>query len=314
MFKCLMAVFVALSSVLLSSCGDLGKPKYAEEKMKEENGNYTKAPVLANCDAGKLSEAAKQSAVAVLTEMRALHGLPPALFDVASEADAMASALMFAVNGDSSHYPPANWKCYSANGALTASKSNISGSVGARYENIQDDLTSYLSDINNFIKGSVGHRRWLLDPFLFKFSYGRVVTAVNSEDLAQGSAVKVIYDEASKPATTFSSDLIAYPFHDYPAKFFPKGAILSMSLMIDSTSFWANDKVDFSAAQILLSKRAGGTTPVRDVKFDNTAYGLPNNLQFMADIEHNVIYDVVVRNVKANGVAREINYWFRIKP
>lgn len=279
--------------------------------MAQEIKLYASAPNLTACDSGELTQQAKAEALKIINTMRSYHELPAIVYDEQNNKQVMDMALMIAVNGELSHYPPASWKCYTLDGAEAAKTSNLSGGIGYSYQSIEADLIGYLTDINNKIANNVGHRRWFLNPFLTKITYGRVVTNWNESKLAQGSAVKVIYAD-SNYNSTFKSQLVAYPYKDYPAKYFASGAILSFALMIDASSIWNNNTVDYSQATIELKQRGGKALSVTDIQSDNTGYGLPNNLQFKATIEKNVYYDVIIKNIRYAGLTKDINYWFRI--
>jgi hypothetical protein len=122
--------------------------------------------------------------------------------------------------------------------------------------------------------------------------------------------VRVINDTA---APTVSAAFVAYPFHDYPAKYHAQGALLSFSVVADSQNKSASANVDFSAAQIAVVRRGGGAVGVSSVSHDNGWYGLPNNLQFsIGTLAYNTIHDVTISNVRVGGVVRSYSYWFRV--
>ena len=66
---------------------------------------------------------------------------------------------------------------------------------------------------------------------------------------------------------------------------------------------------------IEMRKRGGKVVAVSDVAFDNSGYGLPNNIQFRAGrLEPGAVYDVSISCVMVNGVSHDYTYWFRIDP
>jgi len=152
----------------------------------------------------------------------------------------------------------------------------------------------------------------LLDPFIGQISYGRVSGKTVGRKVSVGSAL-AFNNTKLKPVT--GPALIAYPFHDYPARFFSENALLSLSLLIDKERKPGNSAVDYSQARIRVGTERGGSVRARNVRFDNHFFGLPNNLQFeLDDIQQGVRYDIQVDAVKVQGQEKSYRYWFRIIP
>ncbi|MEY4752648.1 MAG: hypothetical protein RJA44_323 [Pseudomonadota bacterium] len=270
---------------------------------------YSVEPDVASCRPGVLSAAARQNVLTALNTIRALHQLDPVTYDTAGEPAAMSAALLMQANGQLSHTPPSNWNCYSAAGDNGAGSSNLGG--GNRSATPEDNLISWLLDTSNLSTTIVGHRRWLLDPFLGKIAYGRS----DSSSGALGMwALQVIHADVvtQSSAATF----VAYPYQDYPARYHTQGALLSFSVIADPANKNASANVDFSAAQIAVSRRsAGGAVAVTasNISPDNQGFGLANNLQFsIGTISANSIYDVSITNVRVGGVLKNYSYWFRV--
>src|SRR5690606_36902251 len=82
------------------------------------------------------------------------------------------SSLMMAVNQTLSHTPPPGWQCYTAGGAAGAGASNLIGGwgTGLPFDSEDDLLAGWLREGGS---PQLGHRRWILHPFLGKTSYGR---------------------------------------------------------------------------------------------------------------------------------------------
>lgn len=274
---------------------------------------YTQQPDIANCKPGTLSEAEKTNAVLTLNEIRKLHGLNPVAYDYASDHEVMESSLIFAANGAISHQLQDTLKCYSKNGTVGASSSNIGGGpIGnIAFKTTHDDITSWLTERTNQINNNVGHRRFLLNPFLNKVAYGRVASKFKDHVYTNGSAMKVVYENTA--TNTASNTIIAYPFQEYPAKFFDQKSLLSASLLIDNTNFWNNKNVDFSKAKIKAIARGEGPVAVKNITTDNAYFGLPNNIQFnIPDLAPEKTYDIEIDNVSINGVPKNISYWFKV--
>ncbi|MFM2060181.1 MAG: hypothetical protein RLY71_4566 [Pseudomonadota bacterium] len=264
-------------------------------------------PDLASCRTGSLSAATRQNALAVLNQIRALHELQPVVYDAAGEEAAMSASLMMLANGRLDHQPPSSWTCFSAAGLDGAQTSNLA-TTGAG-TTPEGDVILWLTDRGNLTTDIVGHRRWLLDPFLASVSYGRVDTTVTR--LAGAAALRVIgnADARLSSAPTF----VAYPYHDYPVRYFAQGAALSFSVVAGAADRGASGKVDFSAAQIDVAQRGGAAVAVSAASFDNQGYGLADNLQFsIGSVADNTVCDVTISNVRVAGVASNHTYWFRV--
>lgn len=277
---------------------------------------YSVAPNIAGCQAGQLKPEVTARTLAVLNDIRARHGLPAVTYAIADEAASMQSALMMAANGQLSHTPPTSWKCYTGAGATAAGQSNIylGYGTGLRYSRDQDIMVGFLSDVNNLVANSIGHRRWLLYPFLSSIAYGRVAGAETVRGRADGASIKVINTTQNTAGPL--PDIVAYPYQDYPARYYETGGLLSFSVIADKTRpFGANAQVSFANATITIRTRDGVALSVGNIAYDNEGYGLPNSLQWSVPaLTANTVYDVTIGNVVVAGVARTYSYYFRLVP
>ena len=269
------------------------------------------------CQAGRPSEADRQLFINTLNEIRALHKLPKVEYDYAHEDQMMQASMLLAVNEKTSHYPDASWDCFSDIGLQGASTSNLN--FIQAYENLEKygsdkHLANWLIEKNS---PSIGHRRYILSPFLTKASYGEVSnTDAKSFPVIVGAAMKTVYPyESQKLTTTVEKGIIAYPYHNYPNKFFLKSEPLSLSILVNPQNAYANNKVDFSQAKLTVTRRDNQQVqPISNIQHDNINYGLvANNLQFhFSSMEYNVIYDVKVTSVLVDGKVEEYSYWFKV--
>lgn len=278
--------------------------------------SYSVQPDVANCKAGTLGANVRAEALAVINTIRALHKLPAVTYSDADQAEAMESALMMAANGQLSHTPPTSWKCYSASGAAGAGSSNLYGAVPSPFLSLTPTDTifaGWMTEVRNIVADNVGHRRWILSPFLTSIAYGRVAGSdgVNRTD---ATSLKV-FGQASAPAVDAAAlpSFVAYPQGDYPARYFDMSALLSFSAIIDPTRAGNNSAVDYAAATIRVTGADGAAMTVSGISFDNLGYGVPNNIQWkVAGLGRNVTYSVTIDNVRVRGVARSYGYTFRI--
>ncbi|MFW1927183.1 CAP domain-containing protein [Acinetobacter ursingii] len=269
------------------------------------------------CQVGRPSEAERQLFINTLNEIRALHHLPKVRYDQSYEDQMMQASMLLAVNEKTSHYPDRTWRCFSDIGYQGASTSNLN------FVQAYQPLASYGADthlINWLIEknsASIGHRRHILSPFLSKTAYGEVSnTEAKSVSTILGAAMKVVYPYASQTlSTTMPKGVIAYPYHAYPKKFFSKTEPLSLSILVNPQSAYANNTVDFSQAKLTVTRRDNQQAQtISNIQYDNISYGLvANNLQFhFSAMQYNVIYDVNVKNVLVDGKAEDYAYWFKV--
>lgn len=278
---------------------------------------YTTPADIAACQPGVLKPAVTQQVLQTLNAVRSLHRLPPATYSPADEPGAQQSALMQAANGQLSHTPPASWRCYTATGAAASGSSNLYGGIGPGLSLISDEpiIAGWLTEVQNIIAENVGHRRWLLDPFLGSVAYGRVAGRYETSNRADAAAIKVFDTAGPAGPTGPLPDYVAYPFEDYPARLFDTRALLSFGVISNKTSKWGNTNVDFSNAAITVRQRGGAALTVSRIAYDNQGYGLPNNVQFaVSGLQANTYYDVTIDRVAVAGAQRSYSYFFRIVP
>ena len=277
---------------------------------------FSVQPSIANCQAGQLSSATTSTLLSNLNGLRALHRLPPVTYSAADEAGAQQSALIHAANDALSHTPPPNWKCYTALGAQVSGQANLYGGFGGGLGVMSDDaiLAGWMTETNNVVADSVGHRRWILYPFLGAVSYGRVIGPSPTSTRADGAALKVFGVAGAGVANGALPPFVAYPYEEYPARYFDTGALLSFTVIASPTrGSSANATVNFANARVAVTQRGGGAMTVSKVTFDNDGYGLPNNLQWaVAGLRAGTIYDVAVTNVVVSGQTRNYSYFFRV--
>ena len=277
---------------------------------------YTVQPNIAACQPGQLKPEVGARVLATLNDIRARHGLPPVTYASAEEAAEMQSSLMMAANGQLSHTPPTSWLCYTSLGATAAGQSNIYLGYGGglRYSQDADIMIGWLTDVDNLIANNIGHRRWLLYPFLSTVAYGRVAGPYTTNARADAASIKVINTTQNTAGPL--PDFVAYPYQDYPTRYYADGALLSFGVIADkSRNFGTNAQVSYANATITVQQRGGAALAVSNVESDNEGYGLPNSLQWnVAGLAPNITYDVTIGNVSVAGTSRNYSYYFRLTP
>ncbi|MEP6786060.1 MAG: CAP domain-containing protein [Sphingomonadales bacterium] len=280
---------------------------------------YTQLPDIAGCSAGVMSNTALQDALLSLNTIRGLHGLPAVTLSTVDQQAAMEASLMMSANSQLSHTPPTTWLCYTAAGSAGAGSSDLYASFPSPSLSLISNDTifaGWMTEVNNLVANSVGHRRWILDPFLGTVAYGRVAGQYTSTQRIDSAALKVFNNTGSGVASASAiPDYVAYPVGNYPARYFDTSALYSFTVVADkTTTFGGNTSVDFSAATITVRATGGSTNlTVSAVAFDNDGYGVPNNLQWkVAGVVAGTSYDVAIANVRVRGVVRSYSYSFRI--
>lgn len=260
----------------------------------------------------------KLSALATLNDMRAAHGLGAVTYDNNFDISTAQSALLGVANRALSHTPPTSWLCFTTDGYDGSNTSNLYlrwSSVPSQ-PTTASGLEALLVDDN---VPSLGHRRWMLHPFLGSTSFGRVDGYPSgSTSYYTGMSLKVIGGSQANPAGTAAATrgFVAYPFGDYPARWFKHGWYMSFSALANTASPWNNSgsQISYSGATIQVSG-PGGALAVSNVLPDYSGYGLPNSLQWqVAGTVSNVTYTVTINNVSVNGAPRNYSYTFRIIP
>lgn len=182
---------------------------------------------------GDTTAAFKDATIKRINYYRAMAGVPADIeLDAQYAHKDQKAALMMAANHALSHSPPKEWKNYSDDGALAASKSNLAlGDVGPYA------IDSYMLDAgNNNLK--VGHRKWVLAPSTRNMGSGDV-EAQGGHPAA--NALWVI--DAATGAYTTRDAWISWP---------PRGYV-PYQLVFSRWSF-AVDKADFSTAVVTVTR------------------------------------------------------------
>lgn len=275
-------------------------------------GYYDIQPDIAACRAGTLKMAVKTEFLARLNEIRARHGLAPVVYSTDEDVQQAESSLMMAANVALSHTPPTNWRCYTSGGATGAGASNLIGGwgTGLGFDSEDDLLAGWLREGGT---ASLGHRRWILHPFLRKTSYGRVSGLLPDGRRATTASMRVFSFVSAGPAPSTVPPFVGFPQGDYPSRYFALTDYLSFSVVPSSTNNGADRSVDFSAATVTV-RGPSGNLPVTNITRDNDGYGIANNIQWrVTGLAANTSYTVTIAGVRSAPQAT-YTYNFRIVP
>lgn len=278
---------------------------------------YDEAPDLAACRAGRLKSEVTARVLDTLNEVRRLHRLPTVGYSTADDTTVQAAALVLSANEALTHEPPTTFRCFTTAALNGTRSSNLYGGLGSGLGFLSDEgmIVGWLTDVDNAIANNIGHRRWLLDPFLGNIAYGRVAVTGSPSGRVDSSALKVIGTTGATIPAGGLPAFVAYPYEDYPARFFDTRALLSFGVIASATNRSANGAVNLSGATIAVRQRGGEALTVSNISADNIGYGLPNSVQFnVAGLRAETTYDVTIGNVVVNGTPTTYTYYFRITP
>ncbi|MCC6493260.1 MAG: CAP domain-containing protein [Pirellulales bacterium] len=250
----------------------------------------------AACDAGTTSPAYQQAELDRINYFRAMAGVP-AEVSLNAQWSAMdqQAALMMSANTDIDHSPPATWMCYTSDGALAASKSNLALGVSG-----PTAINFYMQD-GGGPNYAAGHRRLLLYPPVDEMGVGDVPRA---SPYLPANALWVKDDTLVMPRPATRDPYVAWP----PAGFVPYQVTYSR------WSF-SYPGANFSNAMVAMSEN--GTTipatlePLAGGFGDNTLVWRPKNLSDTANWPRpaaDTRYEVTLSNVVIGGTARMFSY------
>ncbi len=144
---------------------DLVCNRYNDARAKAVTGGWTPGPN--SCDPGTLSSAAQQSALVATNMFRFIAGQQDVTIDSTYTNKAQQCAVMMKENGTINHYPPTSWKCYTADGAEAARKSNLAYGGGM---DATGSVYAFIRDSGN--ASTLGHRRWILGNWIGPTGFG----------------------------------------------------------------------------------------------------------------------------------------------
>lgn len=236
--------------------------------------------------------------VKLVNYYRAMAGLPGDLtLSLAKSLQAQQAALMFDANDQLSHTPPTTWKCYTADGAAAAGKSNIAwGTV----LNSASPTTSGLGAVPLYVMDggvdSLGHRRWV---------FSLTLDEVGTGDTPQGNALWVLGFGHAAPSVPNG---VPWP---------PRGYVPWDSAIAEPGMRWSFSYpgADFSAATVTMTDDAGTAVPVTGIANLPTGYAenalawsIGGSGQPWSRAPADTRLGVTVSNVKIGGSMKSFSY------
>jgi uncharacterized protein YkwD len=238
---------------------------------------------VSRCSAGASSAASNAATLSAMNYVRSLAGLAPVSLSATLNARAQAAALIMSANGALSHTPPSSWRCYSSAGAAAAGRSNLALS----YPSIQSgQIVDLYMDDPGSTNAAVGHRRWMLNPFVTQVGTGSTNTA---------NALTVIGPQsASRPNPRW----VGWP----TAGYFPNA--------IEPNGRWSlssgRRNVNFAKARIKVFYGSSRLS-VRKYRVEN-GYAQPTLVwQMPTSAPKTGTFRVVVKNIKKRGARHPLH-------
>ncbi len=330
MKKLFMVLFIL---VISGSAATRGIRHHSVDPKKSVlNSLYVKLPDVSRCSSGKLKKREIQAVFREINRIRALHRLPPVSYRADQDKVSADAALIIVANQNMTHYPAPESKCYSEKAAKISSNSNLlfhiyhvwnPSTKGNRMRDILARLKANIIPTRKIVADWIidknvfplGHRRWLLNPFLTSVSFGRVDT-VNNKDkrwaLVTGAALA--YHSTRSVKELPRGFFVACPDGDYPAAFFDSDELFSFTAVPISANIFGNRFVNFKKAVITIKDERGNILKPYDIKWDNKPYGVPNILMWrVSGIKRGILYNVTISNVFFGNSPQNYHYNFRIQ-
>ena len=258
--------------------------------------------------------AKKNSVLDEVNRIRDLLNLEPVFYNNSYDAQTVRSALITAANKKLSHYPDESYLCYSAEGYEGASTSNLymANTYGQNLTDSAEHIRVFLIDdqVEN-----LGHRRWLLYPFLKYVSYGRVDGVPAGETQGNnytGGTLKVIFDEKQDLSGT-NVTFVPYPCGNFPTDLVDLNWYWSFSVIVDKSNASGNSDVDYSNAVITVTDENDNQMTVASVSYNSQNYGLPNIIKWLVrNIQTGHSYHVKISGVVVDGSSKTYEYDVKI--
>ena len=250
----------------------------------------------ATCDPGTTAPAFQAAVLDRINYFRAMAGVPATVsLSPTSDRQAQAAALMMSANGALSHSPPADWTCYSSEGAAGAGSANLYLGTYAL-----DAITGYMRDPG---EGNyrVGHRRWLLYPQTQTMGLGNIPPGLG---YPAANALRVFDEHMWEPRPVVRDEFVAWP----PSGYVPYPVVFAR------WSF-SYPNADFGAATVTMQSNNAPVSVQQSPSVagtgENTLVWIPLGLNDGANWPRptaDTRYTVTIHNVKINNQPRTFTY------
>ncbi len=191
---------------------------------------------------GSLTSTTLKDGLNMVNLMRYIAGYEPDIvLDSTYCKQAQAAALVQAVNGGLSHYPakPLGMSDELYNLAATASSHS---NLAAGYTGISSSIYAYMDDTDNYNIDKLGHRRWILSPWMGKIGFGFV----------NNYSATYVFDASRTKEVTY--DGIMWPAKQMPIELFRNQTAWSVNLGEDF------GMPDYNKVTVTLTRASDGRT------------------------------------------------------
>ena len=298
--------------------GDSGSGGEKPDENGEEDGVYALEPDVGSCTSGIPSDSEKKKVLDRINYIRSIHKLSPVVYDEKDDEIAAECALVITANEQLSHTPDSSWECWSQVAYDGCSSSNIHiemASYDISSTNSADIVDGFMTEEYQAEPKNLGHRRWLIDPWLTHIAFGRA-DYYDGKYFVIGSAIKLINDDDdSGDISDTDVKFVAYPFENYPKELYNDNIMMSFTVIKDKYSKYSNGAgINFASATIAIIDPDNKTMKVKNIESDTDGYGVPNNLRWYVEgIKPNVKYNVTVSDIMINNNPEFYQYWFELK-
>jgi hypothetical protein len=312
MRKVLLLMIILLLAIIVYSCNETTGPACNTKLPADIAQLYDCGPDADNCFEGTLKSSEKIKVMAKLNLIRSLHGLQEISYNPDDEKYVQEAAMLTCANEVMNHQPTNNSKCFTQDAYKGCDESNLwLGSASQVYGWLSENMIiDWLIDDK---VETLGHRRWLLNPFMRNASYGRVDKVLSNGKHFTAGVLKVFDRLVYWPPFVSDIQYVAYPQGDYPSYAFKLDWFLSFSLVADKDTFWNNKNVDYSNSSIQMTDESGNPVTVNAVSYNTDGFGLPNIIQWKAvGLQPSMRYNVTIKKVKYNNFENDYSYWFKL--
>jgi hypothetical protein len=312
-----LLLLAVLSILFFNACSEDDGPSVVSDLDERIQVLYQNLPDPDYCDAGMINAAQKDEALTRVNFLRQLCDLPEVVYDGSQDESLQAAALLMAVNNKLDHNPTAADECYSEEAAFGAHGNLWMGTASSYYEWAPSEMIDDL--VNDLGVETLGHRLWLLNPFMKNTAFGRVDinTIINDKDYILTSSVVYVQNHSATGMTSnATTDFIAYPKNEMPSDVFSLDWYHSFSVLVDKTNIWKNT-ADYSGATILVEDASGTPMTVTSIDYmdpnPTTMNGFPNLIKWkVVGLQNDMQYKVTISNVKSSIGTKTYTYYFSV--
>lgn len=243
----------------------------------------------ARCAPGQPSARYQASMLESLNFVRALNHLAPVTFSSSLSRNAQSAALIMSAADGPTHYPSRSWSCWSSRGATAASSLNLA--LATPSLDAGKAVGMYMTEAGAS-STAVGHRRWVLNPF---------VTAMGDGATGTTNALWVFGpNNYRRPNPSW----VSWP----SAGWFPNA--------LEPSGRWSlsagNSHVSFHYARVAVRNSAGTRLSTRVQPVEN-GYGQPTLVWQVAGLRSTGTYRVTVSNIRRYGARGTSSHTYSVR-